>query len=455
MIVATSFLLVLGPLSLTLALRIPPNPCPDVFSYNRVSFGKEVFGRVQIPYDGASKLNLHLNASFAGSFERPNNVQIKLTTPPNPATSGSTKKLLYNVYFPYQDVIPRITLIRYNGKVFCAGPQEPLSGTAGVTNTWTSHQYFFFNDRGAAQNEAEPPIESEIDAANLDQDKLVPVGADSELDLKSNGKEGECGIASTAIVPLVLGGEELSDGVFPWLVAMFVVKGNGYEYKCTANLISDRHVVTAARCVQYYKVRIVKTEDILLVFGKADVGRWATNGAITREASDVRTHPEYDQGGAHGDVCVITLNNAVEFSRNIAPVCLWTGEETLDKVVGDDGSVAGWGVSSDAKRSVSPNANFVSVPIVATDQCLFSNLTYATITSDMTFCAGRRDGKGPCIGDSGAGFVLNRHGKFYLRGLASLTLSDEGGHCDLRNFAVFCDVARCKDWILSAMRKYS
>lgn len=57
----------------------------------------------------------------------------------------------------------------------------------------------------------------------------------------------QCGVSSLA-VPLVLGGTEVSEGQFPWLCALFAynTQTNSYDYKCTANLISDRHVITGS-----------------------------------------------------------------------------------------------------------------------------------------------------------------------------------------------------------------
>lgn len=54
----------------------------------------------------------------------------------------------------------------------------------------------------------------------------------------------ECGVSKTVIVPLIIGGKEVEEGMFPWLVAMFIVNEYGYAYKCTTNLISNKHVIT-------------------------------------------------------------------------------------------------------------------------------------------------------------------------------------------------------------------
>lgn len=43
---------------------------------------------------------------------------------------------------------------------------------------------------------------------------------------------------------LVVHGEPVARGAFPWLVAMFLLKNLGPEFRCSGSLISHKHVVT-------------------------------------------------------------------------------------------------------------------------------------------------------------------------------------------------------------------
>lgn len=67
---------------------------------------------------------------------------------------------------------------------------------------------------------------------------------------------------------------------------------------------------SAAGCVQYYKIQLVATEDILVVLGNNDLSRWATNGAVARSASKVMVHPEFknNPNSANADIALITLS---------------------------------------------------------------------------------------------------------------------------------------------------
>lgn len=93
----------------------------------------------------------------------------------------------------------------------------------------------------------------------------------------------------------------------------------------------------------------------------------------------------------------------------------------------------------------------VNVPIVSDGTCLRAHEAFVHITSDRTFCAGGRQGEGPCQGDSGGGLVLKVGKKWFLRGIVSASLRD-GASCDVSNYAVFTDVAKFISWIQENMK---
>lgn len=48
---------------------------------------------------------------------------INLVNPPR--STVSSEKLEYDIYFPITNVIPKITEINFNGRIYCRGPPEP------------------------------------------------------------------------------------------------------------------------------------------------------------------------------------------------------------------------------------------------------------------------------------------------------------------------------------------
>lgn len=66
----------------------------------------------------------------------------------------------------------------------------------------------------------------------------------------------------------------------------------------------------------------------------------------------------------------------------------------------------GWGKNDDGKLNTDYPKK-VNVPIVSDGTCLRAHEAFVHITSDRTFCAGGRNGEGPCQGDSKDYFLKN------------------------------------------------
>lgn len=52
-----------------LGVRIPPNPCPSIFSYFKDPRGR-IYGEAVIPYDNATHMEFTVNASLVGRFKK-------------------------------------------------------------------------------------------------------------------------------------------------------------------------------------------------------------------------------------------------------------------------------------------------------------------------------------------------------------------------------------------------
>lgn len=150
----------------------------------------------------------------------------------------------------------------------------------------------------------------------------------------------------------------------------------------------------------------------------------------------------------------LNLTNLLSFSHfrytnYIRPICLWSEPADSRLIVGSTGVVAGWGGDENG-RSFTPIPKKVEANIVSDSDCLRSSQAYSTLTSSRTFCAGNRDGSGPCMGDSGSGLMINRNGRWYLRGVVSAGQTKQQ-KCNLLEYVVFCDVAKHMAWVQSNM----
>lgn len=113
--------------------------------------------------------------------------------------------------------------------------------------------------------------------------------------------------------------------------------------------------------------------------------------------------------------------------------------------------MAGWGKDESGAEHVAEPKK-VALPVVSQEMCLRSHRAFLNLTSEATFCAGKQDGRGPCTGDSGAGFMIKRNERWTLRGIVSIALEDPvSKSCDLTKYFIFADVAKVVRWLKEAM----
>ncbi|KAK1124532.1 hypothetical protein K0M31_006880 [Melipona bicolor] len=189
--------------------------------------------------------------------------------------------------------------------------------------------------------------------------------------------------------------------------------------------IIDTIFLSAAHCLILNNVNL-PPGTFLVSLGRYRLRDWRGNGSVNREVEDYKLHPDYDgSGNADSDLAVLVLRESVPYTSVIKPICLWSGSSLLSNVVGKVGHVVGWGRDEAGNRYVQEPRQTKS-PIVAQEVCLWSNRNFVAFTSNRTFCAGERNGSGPCNGDSGSGFVIynNETDRYYLRGVVSRSLLD-------------------------------
>ncbi|XP_063710167.1 serine protease gd-like [Culicoides brevitarsis] len=480
-----SFLLLLQTLT---SSQFVSNPCPNYFKYERDADG--VFGLIEVPpiqLGQSLKLNVELSVgarilnNYYGSLELVGSKE------------GALKKVLqgqniqYRVSFPVQEPLAKLIKIVYNGQEICSGPSDQPSFQQAVTTVKLEHTFVTFSQ----QNGQVVPTNA-LHGRNLQtfiqgpDSQLIPVPMNHDTInnvpniqwIDNNGDQtirpftktnttpkpvtlpsrvqipdrpvvnnnDDCGIATLAGNPLIYNGSPTTRGEFPWLVVIYVKKTRGLEFQCGGTLISDQVILTAAHCIHLTSDDILSKNEIVLHVGRFDIDDWTEGEYILPKVKNIFVHPDYkrySQTSFDADIAVIVLRQSITFTQFIRPVCLWHGKSPT---ASQSGIVVGWGRDETGVPTSKPNQ--IEMPVVSNATCLESEPTYQYLTSNRTFCAGRRDGSGPCNGDSGGGFLMKNNGKWYLRGIVSTSLYDkETKSCDVRNFSVFTDVAKFLQWI--------
>lgn len=118
------------------------------------------------------------------------------------------------------------------------------------------------------------------------------------------------------------------------MAALVLIETNNFF--CGANLISHKHVLTAAHCIHQKHDSALKAEDILVLLGRHNLKVIAEKGSETRSVDKISIHPDWkvDDTKYDADLTILHLNTRVAFSEFIQPVCLTNDKEVLKSVDG-------------------------------------------------------------------------------------------------------------------------
>lgn len=119
-----------------------------------------------------------------------------------------------------------------------------------------------------------------------------------------------CGQEGTT-TPFIQRGVEFPRGRYPWLTAIYHKESFALSFKCGGSLISANLVITAAHCV--YKV---KEDRVLVAIGRYDLDNYHEDGAETRDAIRILSHPDYSSRlhqQPDADIALITVERPVTY----------------------------------------------------------------------------------------------------------------------------------------------
>ena len=103
----------------------------------------------------------------------------------------------------------------------------------------------------------------------------------------------------------------------------------------------------------HHRVEVLNVQDdILIRLGEHDTESIdEPHPHVDRKVKDIIIHPKYEMGKTFTkgyDLALIELDNPVNFSLNIIPICLPTDD---NKLVGETGWAKGFGLTSTANLS--------------------------------------------------------------------------------------------------------
>ncbi|XP_053201928.1 venom protease-like [Panonychus citri] len=253
-------------------------------------------------------------------------------------------------------------------------------------------------------------------------------------------------------------GKEVRAHKYPWLAYIRLYSKSSYRPfpQCSGSLIDERHVITAANCLVGKNGLVFEPSAIDVFLGRVKSVSEKTKATTV---SEIWVDPDFNPQDLSNDFAILTLSEPVNFTQQIAPVCLPNSENELIKL-----TVAGWGATTYYSPS-SDNLLEVDVDYLTPDQCNDIKTDYIMNQNglpqsmkgrmrtpkvrDTLMCAINKQTKGDtCSGDSGGPLMFkNATGLNYLMGVVSGSWTECGTSDDTAG--LYTRVLRYQDTIKS------
>lgn len=221
-----------------------------------------------------------------------------------------------------------------------------------------------------------------------------------------------CGRSDSPRSPFIVNGNVSDIGQWPWQagIALRHTPDEDWELSCGGSLISEYWVITAAHCVTKDRDGNVFTSDGLKVYlGKYYRDDNKDDAMVQiRKPQDIHVHGDYDTVKFDSDIALILLDEPVELTSRVQPVCLPTNRSTEENLVdGQLGVVTGWGTTED--KTYAEVLKQAVVPVVSAKACQksYEDDHFALTVTENMICAGYLKGEiDACSGDSGGPLVF-------------------------------------------------
>lgn len=195
------------------------------------------------------------------------------------------RDVIYNIYFPIQSVLPKPTRIEFNNRVYCSGPSEEgkehlflfksfyhntyqisVEPGIGVTDMWaTTYQPVSIPFRPNRPDNPFPlstfrpvPVTTRTPRTTTTRRTTTTTMTTTRrpttrtttrrpittTTTTSAPSAQQCGLSSANFQQLIVNGDNVEEGQFPWMAAIMYLQNFNYEYGCTGTLVTNRHVIT-------------------------------------------------------------------------------------------------------------------------------------------------------------------------------------------------------------------
>ncbi|XP_031777425.1 serine protease persephone isoform X3 [Nasonia vitripennis] len=216
------------------------------------------------------------------------------------------------------------------------------------------------------------------------------------------------------------------------------------RYNCGGTLISVRHVLTAAHCVN----NINNFVPVEVRLGAVDLN---DNSAYVQriQVGEIISHPRYKRSLNYYDIAIIKLRRAINVSNNVMPICLQTKPiPNLQQLVNMSLVVTGWGATSFENEGSADLQKTPSLQMIDKIECSVAYRGFSKLPNGLDgsmICVldknvtRRADA---CQGDSGGPLLLLSMVSSTVLGVTSF-----GQSCGSSIPAIYTSVIFYLDWI--------
>ncbi|VVC87695.1 unnamed protein product [Leptidea sinapis] len=229
----------------------------------------------------------------------------------------------------------------------------------------------------------------------------------------------------------IVGGSPSAVGNHPHVAGLVITLTSGWQSVCTASLLTNNRIVTAAHC--WWDGRN-QARQFVVVLGVATL----FTGGVRITTNNVRMHQSWNPSNANNDVAVAVIN-WVGYTNVIQAIALASGNQDY---VGTWATAAGYGRTSQSGIPANQVRHEVNLRVITNVEC--RNTFSSSIVVASTLCTSGQGGVGTCGGDSGGPLAIGSGNSRILIGITSFG-SPRG--CQVGFPAGFGRVTSFNSWI--------
>lgn len=262
---------------------------------------------------------------------------------------------------------------------------------------------------------------------------------------RSVGGQTACGVSQVAqnqtfLTGRIVGGRNVEPGAWPWQVSLRLThpQAGKIGHWCGGVLVDDKHILTASHCILNPLFSLPQPVFWKAVLGEHNLKLTEGNEKFLK-ISHVLYNPWYR--GYDNDIAVMRLEEPVQFSKYISPICLPDDDLEVDGMMC---TATGWG-KTDFSTKGSKILKEVEIEVMDNAICDKAyKTTFSIPIRKWHLCAGTTEGgKGTCQGDSGGPLQCKINGTWHVVGITSF-----GSGCAKAGFPdVYTRVSYYIDWI--------